>query len=349
MSAPEAGNTALITGTRALVSGATGFLGGHLAQVLHRSGYRVRILVHKRQRVEHLLALGMEIVEGDLLDEGSLVRATAGQGLVFHTAGKVTDWGPREEYFQVNAEGTRNVIAACRRSGVARLVHVSSLSVLGLPRTGEVITEETPYALSAPDWYSQSKRAAEQLVRGANGEGGLATTVVRPGVIWGPGDITILPRLAALLRKRQMVLIDGGRNLLGLSHIESLARGLVLAGESSVAPGQIFHITDGEEITAREAVDALAAAVGVPPARLSLPYGVVYGIAAAIEGLAHLARSGTPPSMTRYGVRLVACDCRYDIGKARRELGYRPVVSFRDGIRELAFGDGAVVLKEKKE
>ena len=319
------------------MSGATGFLGGHLAQVLHGLGYRVRILVHKRQRVEHLLALGMEIVEGDLLDPASLVRATAGQSVVFHTAGKVTDWGPRAEYFQVNAEGTRNVIAACRDSGVARLVHVSSLSVLGLPRTGELVTEETPYPRSLPDWYSQSKRAAEQLVRAANGEGGLATTVVRPGVIWGPGDITILPRLVDLLRRGQMILIDGGRNLLGLSHIESLARGLVLAAESPGAPGRIFHMTDGEEITAREAVDALAAAVGVPRARLSLPYGVVYGIAALIEGAALLARRSTPPRMTRYGVRLVACHCRYDIGRARRELGYRPAVTFREGIKQLSF------------
>jgi len=332
-----AGTTALITGTRALVSGATGFLGGHLAQVLHGLGYRVRILVHKRHRVEHLLALGMEIVEGDLLDTASLVRATAGQSLVFHTAGKVTDWGPREEYFQVNAQGTRNVLAACRESGVGRLVHVSSLSVLGLPRTGETLTEETPYPRTLPDWYSQSKQAAELVVRGANGEGGLATTVVRPGVIWGPGDITILPRLADLLRRRQMILIDGGRNLLGLSHIESLARGLVLAAESPGAPGEIYHMTDGEEITSREAVDALAGVMGVPRARFSLPYGAVYAIAALIEGAAHLVGSTTPPRMTRYGVRLVACHCRYDIGKARRQLGYRPAVAFREGIRHLSF------------
>ena len=101
-------------------------------------------------------------------------------------------------------------------------------------------------------------------MRAANGEAGLATTVVRPGVIWGPGDITIVPRLAELLRRRQMILIDGGRNLLGLSHIESLARGLVLAAEAPGAPGRIYHMTDGEEITAREAVDALAAVLGVP-------------------------------------------------------------------------------------
>lgn len=335
MTAPaDVRTSAFITGTRALVSGATGFLGGHLAQVLHRAGYRVRILVHKRLRIEHLLAQGMEVVEGDLLDPASLVRAIAGQGVVFHTAGKVTDWGPREEYFQVNAEGTGNVIAACRANGVARLVHVSSLSVLGLPRTGEMITEETPYAPAPPDHYSRSKQAAERLVRAANGDGGLATTVVRPGVIWGPGDITILPRIAELLRRGQMIMIDGGRNLLGLSHVENLARGLLLAAGAPQAAGQVYHVTDGEEITARVAVDALAAVLDVPPARLSLPYAAVYGIAAAIEGLAKLARRQTPPRMTRYGVRLVACHCRYDIGKARRELGYAPAVSFREGIRE---------------
>jgi len=334
---PATGTTALITGTRALVSGATGFLGGHLAQVLRGLGYRVRILVHKRHRVEHLLELGLEIVEGDLLDTASLVRATAGQSVVFHTAGKVTDWGPRSEYFQVNTEGTRNVIAACRDSGVARLVHVSSLSVLGLARTGGMITEETPYPHALPDWYSQSKKAAEELVRAANGQGGLATIVVRPGVIWGPGDITIVPRLADLLRRGQMILIDGGRNLLGLSHIESLARGLVLAAESPRAPGQIYHMTDGGEITAREAVDALAAVMGVPRARFSLPYGVVYGIAALIEGAALLVGRKTPPRLTRYSVRLVACHCRYDIGKAQRELGYQPVVTFRAGIKQLSF------------
>ena len=134
-----------------------------------------------------------------------------------------------------------------------------------------------------------------------------------------------------------MILIDGGRNLLGLSHIESLAQGLVLAAEAPRAAGQVYHMTDGEEITAREVVDALASALGVPRARLSLPYGAVYAIAALIEGAARLAGRATPPRMTRYGVRLVACHCRYDIGKARRELGYKPTVTFREGIRQLAF------------
>jgi nucleoside-diphosphate-sugar epimerase len=334
-SSPGAGTTALVTGTRALVSGATGFLGGHLAQVLHSEGYRVRILVHKRNRIEHLEALGMEVVEGDLLDPPSLERATSGQRLVFHTAGKVTDWGPRREFFEVNADGTANVVAACRRSGVARLVHMSSLTVLGLPRAGGVVTEETPFPAALHDPYSASKRAGEQFVRAAHEPGRLETVVIRSGVIWGPGDITIVPRIAALLRRRQMILIGGGRNLLGLSHVENLARGMILAAESPTAGGQVYHHTDGEEITARQAVEALAAAMGVPTARASLPFWAVYAIAGAIEGAARLLRRTAPPRMTRYGVRLVACHCRYDIAKARRELGYAPRVTFTEGVRAL--------------
>jgi len=337
---PARQNTALVTGTRALVSGATGFLGGQLAQVLHREGCRVRILVHKRRRIDHLTAMVVEAVEGDLLDPASLVRATEGQRIVFHTAGRVTDWGPREEYFQFNAQGTANVIAACRETGVERLVHMSSLTVLGLPRTGELITEETPYA-DVRDPYSASKQAGERLVREAHGGGGLSTTVIRCGVIWGPGDITILPRIAALLRRRALPWIDHGRNLIGLSHVENLSRGCILAAESPVAGGQVYHLTDGEEITARQAIEAIAGAMGAPPPRVSLPFWAVYGTAALVEAAARLAGRQTPPPVTRYAVRLVACDCRYDIGKARRELGYRPLVTFREGIAGLDLVEAA--------
>jgi len=338
---PAPGDTALVTGVHALVSGATGFLGAHLARLLVRQGYRVRVLAHKRRPAEDLAAQGVEgsveVVEGDLLDPASLARATSGQRIVFHTAGKVSDWGPREEFFAVNVEGTRKLLAACRQTGVARLVHVSSLTVLGLPRTGELITEETPYA-AVRDPYSASKAEGERLVREADaggGQGGLETTIIRSGVIWGPGDATFVPRMAALLRKRAFPLIGGGRNLIGLSHVENLARGLILAAGSPAAAGQVYHLTDGEEITARQAIEAIANACGAPPSRVSLPFWAVYGAAALVEGAARLARRTTPPPVTRYAVRLMACDCRYDIGKARRELGYRPTVTFRDGVAGL--------------
>ena len=328
--------TALVTGVSALVSGATGFLGGRLAVALQERGCTVRALARGSSDVARLAARGIEIATCDLADEGSLGRAVAGQQLVFHTAGRVGDWGPAEDFRRVNVDGTARVIAACRRSGVRRLVHVSSLTVLGLPRLSAAVDEATPVARRAMDPYTASKIAGEELVRQAHGRDGLETVVVRPGVIWGPGDTTFLPRFAALLRRGRMVLVDGGRNHVALSHVDNLVQGMLLAAYSPVAAGQTYHITDGEDLTAAEAFRLLAAALGLPPPNRSLPFRVAFAAASLLEAWARLRRRPTPPVFTRYGVRLVASDCRYDIGKARRELGYRPALTFRQGVAALA-------------
>lgn len=323
-------------GTTALVTGATGFLGGRLAAALVSRGYRLRALTRRTSGLETLEQLGVEIVRGDLADLSSLVRATSGVQLVFHAAGRVSDWGPRESFLRANAEGTRNVVAACHEAGVSRLVHLSSLTVLGLPRDGRVISESTPTALPASgDYYTESKLEGERCVREAHGKSGLSTTVVRPGAIWGPGDPNVVPRIVRLLRRGAMPYVDGGWNLLGLSYVDNLVLGLILAAGAVAAAGQLYHVTDGEEITAREAIDAIADALSVERPRVSLPYWAVLGAAALIEGTASALRLSRPPPLTRYGVRFVSCHARYDLGKARRELGYEPVVPFREGVESL--------------
>ena len=326
---------ALVTGISALVSSATGFLGGYLLSRLREKGFRVRALARQNSDIAGLVRSGIDIFKGDVGDRQSLRRAMAGQQLVFHTAGKVSDWGSRQEFWQANVEGTANVITACREAGVKRLIHVSSLTVLGLPRSGARVDEKTPLADSIRDFYTISKIAGEKLVREAHGSGGLETVVIRPGMIWGPGDTTILPRLAALLRRGQLVFIGRGANQLGLSHVENLSQGLILAALTPLAAGQIYHLTDGEVITARAAFCALAVVLGVLPPRFALPFPVVYFIAAFLERTARLQNAATPPALTRYGVRLVACDSRYDISKAQNELGYRPLLTFRQGIATL--------------
>ncbi|MBK9967250.1 MAG: NAD-dependent epimerase/dehydratase family protein [Holophagales bacterium] len=319
-----------------LVTGATGFLGGRLTAALVSRGYRVRALSRRTSGLDALERLGVEVVRGDLADQLSLVRAANGVGLVFHAAGRVSDWGPRDAFLRANAEGTRNVVAACQQAGVRRLVHLSSLTVLGLPRDGRVISEETPPALPASgDFYTESKLAGERSVREAHGLHGLSTTVVRPGAIWGPGDPNVVPRIVRLLRRGAMPYVSGGRNLLGLSYVDNLVLGLILAGQTDAAAGQLYHVTDGEEITAHEAIDAIADALRVERPRVSLPYWAVLGAAALVEASASVLRSSHPPPLTRYGVRFVSCHARYDVGKARRELGYEPVVSFREGVERL--------------
>ncbi|MCX6558778.1 MAG: NAD-dependent epimerase/dehydratase family protein [Candidatus Aminicenantes bacterium] len=261
MSADSGAPNALVTGISSLVSGATGFLGGYLLARLRKKGFQVRALARKTSDVAGLVRAGCDIYEGDIMDRQSLLRAMVGQQLVFHTAGKVSDRGSRREFWQANVDGTANVIAACREAGVKRLIHLSSLTVLGLPRSGARVDEQTPPAAALRDPYSASKLAGERLVREAHGSSGLETVVIRPGVIWGPGDTTIMPRLIALLRRRRLVFIGRGDTRLR--------------------------------------------------------------VAAA------------PPALSRYGVRLVACDSRYDIGKARRELAYRPTLTFRQGMEFL--------------
>ncbi|MGV8039696.1 MAG: NAD-dependent epimerase/dehydratase family protein [Thermoanaerobaculaceae bacterium] len=328
--------TAPVPGTTALVTGATGFAGSHVARVLAGHGVRVRALSRRPDTARRVVPPGVEVVAGDLADRQSLITAASGQELVIHTAGRVSDWGPRSAFRAANVEGVENLVAACRAAGVRRLVHLSSLTVLGLPRDGRVVDEGSPVATPARgDHYSASKLAGERLVQEAHGVGGLETTVVRPGAIWGPGDPNVLPRVLALLRRGAMPVIGRGDNVLGLSHVDNLARGVVLAAAAPSAAGRLYHLTDGEQITARQALEALAAALGVRPPRRSVPYAAIYALAALVEGTARLLGRSSPPPLTRYGVRFVACDCRYDVSMARQELGYRPAVSFAEGVRGL--------------
>jgi 2-alkyl-3-oxoalkanoate reductase len=323
-------------GAPVLVTGATGFLGGHLAAELRRRGQAVRALTRRESPQDQLTAQGVEVVRADLLRPETLLAAAAGCRAVFHCAGRVSDWGARRLFQRANVEGTRNILAACQHTGVARLVHVSSLTVLGLPRDGRSVDEGTPCPEPRRgDHYSESKLAGEREVRAAHGRSGLATVVIRPGAIWGPGDPNVLPRIVTALRRGVMPYIGGGENLLGLSHVRNLVHALILAAEAGAAAGELYHVTDGEEITARQALDDLAAALSLPRPRRALPFWAVYAAAACVEGSARLLRRSRPPSMSRYGVRFVACHCRYDTAKARRELGYRPVVAFSEAVAAL--------------
>lgn len=318
------------------MTGGTGYFGARLVQALRARGTRVRVLARPGSDTKRLEALGVKICRGDVTAPATLAAAVKGQSLVIHAAGKVGDWGPRREFFRVNAQGTANLVASCRAAGVRRLVHLGSLTVLGLPRRGAVVDEKTAPAAAPGDAYTASRLSGERIVRAAHGEEGLETVVVRCGLIWGPGEPTILPRILALLRRGRMVYPGGGYNHIGITYIDNLVAGVILAATVPVAAGRLYHITDGEDVTCREVLDAIAGALGVPPPQRSVPYFAVYAVAALLEGFARVVRSASPPSITRYGARLVACDSRYDIGRARRELRYRPIVSFREGVARFA-------------
>lgn len=319
---------------RALVTGASGFVGSQLARALCQRGDRVRCLVRATSDLARLDDLDVELCTGDVTDAASLERAVRGQQLVFHNAAAVGDWGEAGRFFAVNVEGTRNLVQACQAQQVERLLLTSSLTVLGIPQGGARVDEETPYAARPGHAYVASKIEAEQVVRASWDQ--VPATIVRPAAVWGPGDTLFFPRFERLARRGRMFFIGRGDNHVGMTHVDNLIRGLLLAAEADHAAGQIFHVTDGVDPTTGEVFTALAEALGVSPPRFGVPIGVLKAAASLSQLVARAARLRRPPLLTPYSLALLCCDGHYDIRKATALLGYGPAISFHAGVDNLA-------------
>lgn len=222
----------------AFITGASGFIGGKLAERLLSAGREVRVLA--RRPLPDLEKLGAQIIPGDLHDPAALARGMAGVGTVFHVAGRVGVWGPDEDFFRVNVEGTRHVIAACRAARVPRLVYTSSPSVVFNGGDLAGVDESAPLCTQAPCAYPTSKAAAERLVAAAN-DASLATVSLRPHLVWGPGDRNIIPRVLKLARAGRLKIIGPGRNLVDCTHITNVVDAHLLAehalAHADLSPG----------------------------------------------------------------------------------------------------------------
>jgi nucleoside-diphosphate-sugar epimerase len=253
--------------------------------------------------------------------------------VVFHNAAAVGDWGAAARFTAVNVEGTRALVEACRQAGAPRIVHTSSLTVLGIPTGGARVDEESPYTTRPPIPYVASKIGAEQVLRAAGAQ--VPFTIVRPAAIWGPGDKVFFARWERLARRGRLFDIGRGDNHVGMTHIDNLVHGLVLAAETERAAGQIYHITDGVDPTTGELFRALAAATGYAPPRFSVPVGLLKVMAAVAQASSNALGRQRPPLLTPYAVALLSCDGRYDIAKARRELGYEPPLDLGAALADL--------------
>ena len=211
-----------------LVTGGGGFLGSAIVAMLRDRGQPVRTLA--RRRYDRLDALGAEQFQGDVADAEIVSRAVDGCDAVFHVAAKAGLWGPRQEYWNANVVGTENVIAACREHGVRKLINTSSPSVVfhGTDLEGVDETAAYPDRYEAP--YPETKAIAEKLVLKAN-DRGLATVVLRPHLIWGPGDNNILPRIYARARARRLFRIGRRNPLIDLTYIDNAASAHLLAAD----------------------------------------------------------------------------------------------------------------------
>ncbi|MGD8960003.1 MAG: NAD-dependent epimerase/dehydratase family protein [Desulfobacteraceae bacterium] len=320
---------------RVLVTGGGGFLGSAIVRGLVARGDRVTSFSRKPKA--ELTALGVDQLQGDLADPEAVDAACRGQEVVFHTAARAGVWGRFADYHRPNVIGTENVIAACRRQGVGALVHTSSPSVVFHGGNMEGVDESVPYPARYHAAYPHTKALAERLVIRAAREG-LGAIILRPHLIWGPGDPHLVPRILA--RAGRLRRVGRGRNRVDTIYIDNAAEAHLLAADRLAADpglsGRVYFISQGEPIPLWEMIDAILRAGGKAPIRRSIPAGLAWLSGALLEGVYRLLRISREPPMTRFVARELATAHWFDISAARHDLDYQPRVSTAEGLVRLA-------------
>jgi nucleoside-diphosphate-sugar epimerase len=316
-----------------LITGATGFVGSHLAEACAARGHAVRALARPGADTAALERLGAAVVRGDLTDPAAARAAVEGAEVVFHCAAKVGDWGPVDDYRAVNVEGLRGLLEACRGRPLRRFVHLSTLGVYAARH--HYGTDETePPPERHVDGYTQSKVEAEQLALHYH-EHGVPVVVLRPGFIYGPRDRTLMPKVVDNLRRRRFNYISGGRRALNTIYVGNLVDAMFLAAEVPAAVGQVYNLTDGELVSKRRFIETIVEGLGLPrPRPVSVPLWLARILAWSMERQARRKGATKAPKLTQARLKFLGLNLDFSIEKAKRELGYRPRVGFDEGMRE---------------
>lgn len=319
---------------RAFVTGGSGFVGRNLILGLRDRGVEVRALARSDQAAEAVAAAGAEAVRGDLDSVDAMCKGMAGCEVVFHAAAVVTLWGDPEYFHRVNVQGTRNVIEAARAALVPRLVHVSTEALLSGDGRPIVDADESwTYPKRPAGLYPETKGLAEQAVLEANGNG-LTTVAVRPPLIWGAGDTSLLPQLIDAIHAGQWMWFDGGHYPHTTTHVKNVVEGLVLAAEKGRG-GEVYFISDPETHDFREFMEALLRTRGVDGGSKKIPLWAAKLVANVTEPVWTAFKLKNPPPVPKTLIYIMAQKLTVNDSKARKELGYVGKVSFAEGLAEM--------------
>lgn len=309
-----------------LITGANGFIGSRLAASLLREKHEVRGLVRTTSNLKLLDGLPVELAFGDVTDPNSLAAAVEGVGIVIHTAGAVMDWGDFEDFKKINVGGTQNVALAAEQAGVKRLVHISTVAVHGFDVRHAA--EEHPKPGSYVAVYCSTKKMAEDWLQTFIPQTSMEVTMVRPGNVFGPHDEKFIAPYLDFIEKGGFLYVNGGKSLTCPTYIENLVHGIQLAAFHPAAKGETFLMTDGLDIDWRYFTDNLVGKLGLSLPRRSVPHGLVYGVAAAMEAVWKMLGKRDAPLLTRYRINNAGKDYHFSVEKARKLLGYEPPVDF---------------------
>jgi len=321
---------------KALVTGATGFLGGALAMRLASQGWTVTGIGRNASAGAGLKQAGIAFVPAALEDAASIMAACHGQDYVFHCGALSSPWGAYVDFFGSNVTGTVNIIQGCRQHGVRRLVHVSTPSIYFDFTNRYNIAEHDSLPSKPANHYAATKLLAEHEVARA-ADLGLPVVSIRPRAIFGPGDKAILPRLLAANAQGRLPLIGGGKAVIDLTYIDNVVDALLLCAEApDYVLGRTYHITNGEPALLADILRRLFELLGEPMRGKRIPYPIALTLAGLLEACFRLSRSAKEPLLTRYTVGVLARSQTLDITAAKRDLGYSPRVSVAEGLARFA-------------
>jgi nucleoside-diphosphate-sugar epimerase len=330
-------NNESITGKsfhKVLVTGGGGFLGAAIVRQLVERGDRV--LSFSRRFYPELSAMGVEQIQGDISDATAIEQACREIDLVFHVAAKPGVWGDYVTYYRTNVIGTRNVIAACKRHNVSRLVYTSSPSVVFNGTDMEGVDESAPYPEKFFAHYPKTKAMAEKLVIEA-GDEGLKTIILRPHLIWGPQDNHLVPRI--IERANRLVKVGDGKNLVDTIYIDNAADAHVQAadrlGQNHYLSGRVYFISQDDPVPLWEMVNNILKAAGLSPVQRSISRNTAWWIGAVLEIFYKMFKIKGEPRMTRFLADELSTAHWFDISAAKKDLGYKPKVSTEEGLSRL--------------
>ncbi|MGI2126350.1 2-alkyl-3-oxoalkanoate reductase [Shewanella oncorhynchi] len=346
----------------AFVTGAGGFLGKAICLRLLAAG--IKVTGFARGHYPELEALGVVMLQGDLVNKDLLQQAMQGCDIVFHVASKAGVWGDRDSYFCPNVKGAANVIAACKALKIDKLVYTSTPSVTFAGQDESGIDESTPYATRFLNHYAHSKAIAEKMMLDANQVGdmplenpdvtqvssqvttqatapyALKTVALRPHLIWGPGDPHLVPRVLSRGRLGKLKLVGREDKLVDTIYIDNAAYAHVLAAlelcqAKPKCQGKAYFLSNDEPITMAEMINLILACDALPPVTKRVPQFVAYVVGAVLESVHYLLKKQEEPMMTRFVARQLSCSHYFDISAAKRDLGYRALVSINQGMARL--------------
>lgn len=314
-----------------LVTGATGFIGSHIAEALIRTGENTVALVRKTSKTDFLNSIGVKLAYGDINDIDSVRNAMNGIDVVYHSAALADEWISPKEAYRVNVEGTKNLLECARNSRVKRFVSISSLAVLGMKDhygTGP----DAPYHKTG-DSYIDTKIDSEQLVLDYYKRYGLPVTVVRPGFVFGPKDNKLIPRLTERLGKKQFIFVGNGKNKINLVYIDNLTDAIMLAAKNDLAIGQKYNVTNDSGMTLEDLIFKITDIWKFEKPKKHIPKFLAYLVCNMLTAWARATKAKEPPYITKTRIKFLSLNLDFDISKTKNDIGYVPRVSIEEGLK----------------